>query len=79
MKRDSIKQAIRFCLVGILNTAVDYVVFYVFLAFLNADKSFISAVIIFSKSISCVRNAKLLKLTYSIVCFRVSRIKRLEK
>ena len=39
MKRDSIKQAIRFCLVGILNTAVDYVVFYVFLAFLNADKS----------------------------------------
>ena len=39
MTKESIKQALKFGAVGILNTLVDYGVFYVFIAFLNADKS----------------------------------------
>lgn len=39
MKKGSIKQAIRFSAVGLLNTAVDYIVFYIVLVFLNVDKS----------------------------------------
>lgn len=38
MKKESIKQALKFGTVGILNTLVDYVVFYIMLAGLNVDK-----------------------------------------
>ncbi len=38
MHKESIKQAFKFSLVGIFNTAVDYAVFYIMLAFVNADK-----------------------------------------
>ena len=39
MTKESIKQVLKFGTVGIFNTFVDYCVFYVFIAFLNADKS----------------------------------------
>lgn len=39
MNRESIKQVVKFSLVGVFNTAVDYGVFYIALAFLNFDKS----------------------------------------
>lgn len=39
MNKESIKQAAKFSVVGIFNTAVDYIAFYIMLAFLNADKS----------------------------------------
>ncbi|MBQ3181185.1 MAG: GtrA family protein [Clostridia bacterium] len=39
MSKESIKQAAKFSLVGVFNTAVDYGVFYVMLAFFNVDKS----------------------------------------
>ncbi len=39
MRSKGIKQAFRFGLVGILNTAVDYIVFYIMLTFLDVDKS----------------------------------------
>lgn len=39
MKSESIYQAVKFATVGILNTLVDYVIFYVALSVLNVDKS----------------------------------------
>ena len=39
MKKESIKQALKFSLVGVFNTAVDYVIFYIMLSLLNVDKS----------------------------------------
>ena len=39
MKKDSIRQAIKFGAVGLLNTVVDYIVFYIALVLLNVDKS----------------------------------------
>lgn len=39
MKKESIKQALKFSLVGVFNTAVDYGVFYVMLSIFNVDKS----------------------------------------
>ena len=39
MSKESIKQAAKFSVVGVFNTAVDYIVFYVMLAFFNADKN----------------------------------------
>lgn len=39
MNKEGIKQAVKFSLVGIFNTVVDYSVFYVALALLNLDKS----------------------------------------
>lgn len=39
MKRKNIGQAIKFCTVGFFNTLIDYGVFYLLIAFLNADKS----------------------------------------
>ncbi len=39
MNKESIMQAAKFSVVGVFNTAVDYIVFYVMLVFLNADKS----------------------------------------
>ena len=39
MSRSGIYQAVKFSIVGILNTAVDYTVFYVMLSVLNLDKS----------------------------------------
>ena len=39
MTKESIKQAVKFGLVGVFNTFVDYAVFYIFIAFLHTDKS----------------------------------------
>jgi len=39
MKKESIKQALKFGTVGVFNTLVDYGIFYVFIAFLHVDKS----------------------------------------
>lgn len=38
MSKESIKQALKFCTVGVFNTLVDYVVFYIMLAAVNVDK-----------------------------------------
>lgn len=39
MKKKSMKQAVKFATVGILNTLIDYVIFYIALSVLNVDKS----------------------------------------
>jgi len=39
MNKESIKQAAKFSVVGLFNTAVDYIAFYIMLAIINADKS----------------------------------------
>ena len=39
MNKKNIQQAVRFGMVGILNTAVDYAVFYIMLSVVNADKN----------------------------------------
>lgn len=39
MKSENIKQAVKFATVGVVNTLVDYVIFYVALSVLNVDKS----------------------------------------
>lgn len=39
MTKESIKQMLKFGMVGVFNTFVDYAVFYIFIAFLQADKS----------------------------------------
>ena len=39
MTKEGIKQVFNFGSVGVFNTLVDYGVFYIFIAFLNADKS----------------------------------------
>ncbi len=39
MKKESVRQALKFSAVGVLNTLVDYGVFYIMLALFNVDKS----------------------------------------
>ena len=39
MKKESIKQTLKFGTVGLLNTLVDYVIFYILIAFVGANKT----------------------------------------